>query len=84
VTDQDSSQDRLELAVAALAVCIARTLGKQNPTILQNFADEADRMHEHLCAQNRSEIGRFLVTFSLALAHPENFPLFVPPSDQSA
>lgn len=84
MSDQDLRRSLVDirLGAAALGVCIARTLAKQNPIILQSLAAEADWMHKHLCEKHsRPEISEILVSFSLALAHPDKFPLFTPSAD---
>jgi hypothetical protein len=66
------------MAAAALGLCIARTIGKSDPTILQRFADEAQEMGTHLCERGKPDAGQVLISFALALAHPDRFPLLTP------
>ena len=71
-------QDHARMAAVALGVCIARTLARQNPSVLRSFAEEADRMEKHLHDQGRPEWAEFLTPFALAVGRPEKFPLFHP------
>lgn len=78
--DPTQSQRHERMEVAALGVCIARTLAASDPTMLRRFAEEADRMHQHLIANDRPEWAEVLVAFGLAVGRPELFPLFHPPA----
>lgn len=78
--DPSQSQDHMQWGAVALAVCIARTLARQNPQLLRAFAEEAERMEKHLHTQERPEWAELLTRFSLVLGRPEQFPLFHPPA----
>ena len=76
--DPSQSQDRRQMAVVVLAVCIARTLARQNPSILRSFAEEAEQMEKHLLDHGRSDLATLLTPFALAVGRPEQFSLFHP------
>jgi hypothetical protein len=67
------------MGAVALGLCIARTLGQSDPTILQKLADAALAMSDHLCKQDRIDAAQIVNSFALALANPDKSPLFNPP-----
>jgi hypothetical protein len=80
MSDQDLRQalDHTKMGAAVLGVCIARVLSRTTGATLQDFAEEADRMHKHLCGCERPEWGEILMHFALAVGRPDWFPLFHP------
>ena len=70
-------QDHTRMAAVALGVCIARTLARQNPSVLRSFAEEADRMEKHLHDQGRPEWAEFLTPFALAVGDLKNSHYFI-------
>jgi hypothetical protein len=80
VQDPSEFQDHTQWGAVAVAVCIARTLARQNPLLLRAFVEEADRMEKHLHALERPEWAELLTRFSLVMGRPEQFPLFHPSS----
>jgi hypothetical protein len=68
------------MATVALAVCIARTLARENPALLRSFAEQAERMRQHLYGQDRPEWAQLLIPFALAVERPDQYPSLNPPA----
>lgn len=64
------------MGAVALGICIARTLGQSDPTILQKLADAAQAMSNHLCEKEMGDAAEIVTSFALALANPDKSPLF--------
>ena len=81
MTDQDlrHALDQTQLGVAALGLCIARTLAVFDPTTGQRILEEAEKMEHHLAQHNRTAAVQILSHFRLALANPEKMTLLTPP-----
>lgn len=70
--------DESDRGVAALGLCIARTLAEQNPTLLERLAQEAQKMSSHLLDRDQERASRIVLSFALALSKPERFPGLTP------
>jgi len=65
---------------AAIGLCIARVLIRDDPTLLEKFLDEATKLQHSLSSASAgyTEAASILSNFALALTNPEKMPLLAP------
>lgn len=61
----------LSMGAAALGFCIARTLGRYDPKLLGDFAEEAKKMYDDLSRHGKTATAEPVLRFYLALVYPE-------------